>query len=140
MLAVYSGHQAGQQLLLTQGSAFTHTTQGCVPAHIALCVQNEINSEDTPLIKLFEFLVASMCLFLIGEGDPISPTTQDVSLHAGQLGRCLQHHASPGLHGSRSWHVQHWCPPSCCTSSLCSAARERGLLLAVSAALYLEPL
>eukprot|EP00891_Asterochloris_glomerata_P005689 jgi/Astpho2/5689/fgenesh1_pg.00079_%23_100_t len=39
---------------------------------------NEIDSEDTPLIKLFEFLVASMCLFLIGEGDPISPTTQDL--------------------------------------------------------------
>ena len=54
-------------------------------------MQNEIDSEDTPLIKLFEFLVASMCLFLIGEGDPISPTTQDVSLHAGLLGTCLHH-------------------------------------------------
>ena len=70
-----------------------------MPPQNALCVQNEIDSEDTPLIKLFEFLVASMCLFLIGEGDPISPTTQDVSVRAGQLDRCLQHHASPGLHG-----------------------------------------
>ena len=34
---------------------------------------------DTPLVKLFEFLVASMCLFLISDNDPLEPRKHEVS-------------------------------------------------------------
>ncbi|DBA90981.1 TPA: hypothetical protein ACH3X2_004190 [Trebouxia sp. C0005] len=33
---------------------------------------------DTPLVKLFEFLVASMCLFLISDNDPLEPHKHEV--------------------------------------------------------------
>ncbi|KAL3152291.1 hypothetical protein ABBQ32_001362 [Trebouxia sp. C0010 RCD-2024] len=33
---------------------------------------------DTPLVKLFEFLVASMCLFLISDNDPLEPRKHEV--------------------------------------------------------------
>ncbi|KAL0031473.1 hypothetical protein WJX77_002181 [Trebouxia sp. C0004] len=33
---------------------------------------------DTPLVKLFEFLVASMCLFLISDSDPLEPHKHEV--------------------------------------------------------------
>ena len=35
---------------------------------------------DTPLVKLFEFLVASMCLFLISDNDPLEPNKREVLL------------------------------------------------------------
>ena len=34
---------------------------------------------DTPLVKLFEFLVASMCLFLISDNDPLEPRKHEVA-------------------------------------------------------------
>ena len=46
----------------------------------ALAVQVGPDGGDTPLVKLFEFLVASMCLFLISDNDPLEPRRHEVRL------------------------------------------------------------
>lgn len=40
---------------------------------VSYILQDSSEGVDVPLVKLFEFLVASMCLFLVpeGDGDPL---------------------------------------------------------------------
>lgn len=72
---------------------------------------------DTPLVKLFEFLVASMCLFLISDNDPLEPRKREVHVTGNSRDISQGSYHAPGpetaIGPARNSHA-HALHPWCC--------------------------